>query len=606
MKNKTKTNNNAGILWSITKGSRTMFVFGILCAGLCSLLDMFIPDVIRMTVDSVIGDRALEVPGYLFMFGNLSAEETVLIVNVIRQKLWIIAIVVGVLALFSALANYGQTTLNEMASERMTKNMRDRLFTQLQDLSFSWHNRNHTGDIIQRCTTDVETVRRFVSEQLFSVVRIILLMCISLIFMFRLNSTLTLIVMATMPVIFVYSSVFGSKISKKYMECDESEGVLSSICQENLTGIRVVRAFGRERYERERFQKQNQHLVDKYMVLNVLSVLFWCIGDFMSGLQVMAVLTIDTVFTVRGHMTVGELLAYISYNALLSWPIRDLARVISDMSKAGVSIERVCYILGSETETAPEDPVMPDMRGDIEFKNVTFAYPEGKNVLDNVSFKVKQGTVFGIMGATGSGKSTIVELLDRMFDLEEGNGSITISGTDIRNIPRNWVRANIGLVLQEPFLFAGSIKGNIGITQEKLDMDTIEDAAEIADIDDTIKGFSKGYSTIVGERGVTLSGGQMQRVAIARMLVRKTPIMILDDSLSAVDSVTDSRIREALGKKFKGATVIIISHRIKSIESADMVMVLDGGKVAEMGTPAELEKAGGIYKRTLDIQSNIE
>ncbi|MBR2670722.1 MAG: ABC transporter ATP-binding protein [Oscillospiraceae bacterium] len=604
MKNNNKK--NTGILWSITKGSRMLFLFGILCAGLCSLLDMFIPDVIRMTVDSIIGDKALMVPGYLFMFRNMTAAETAEIVTLVRSRLWIIAIIVGVLALLSALANYGQTTLNEMASEHMTKNMRDRLFTQLQDLSFSWHNKNHTGDIIQRCTTDVETVRRFVSEQLFSVVRIILLMCISLIFMFRLNSTLTWIVMATMPVIFVYSWVFGAKISKKYMECDECEGVLSSICQENLTGIRVVRAFGRERYERERFQRQNQSLVDRYMDLNIWSVLFWCIGDFMSGLQVMVVLALGTVFTVRGHMTVGELLAYISYNALLSWPIRDLARVISDMSKAGVSIERVCYILGSETETSPDDPVMPDMHGDIEFRNVTFAYPEGKNVLDNVSFTVKQGTVFGIMGATGSGKSTIVELLDRMFDLEEGNGSITISGTDIRNIPRNWVRANIGLVLQEPFLFAGSIKGNIGITQEELDMGMIENAAEIADIDRTIKNFSKGYSTIVGERGVTLSGGQMQRVAIARMLVRQTPIMILDDSLSAVDSVTDARIREALGRKFKGATVIIISHRIKSIEDADTVMVLDGGKVAEIGTPAELEKAGGIYKKTLDIQSNIE
>ena len=604
MKNNSKK--NTGILWNITKGSRILFLFGILCAGLCSLLDMFIPDVIRMTVDSIIGDKALMVPGYLFMFRNMTAAETAEIVTLVRNRLWIIAIIVGVLALLSALANYGQTTLNEMASEHMTKNMRDRLFTQLQDLSFSWHNKNHTGDIIQRCTTDVETVRRFVSEQLFSVVRIILLMCISLIFMFRLNSTLTWIVMATMPVIFVYSWVFGAKISRKYMDCDECEGVLSSICQENLTGIRVVRAFGRERYERERFQKQNQSLVDKYMDLNIWSVLLWCIGDFMSGLQVMIVLALGTVFTVRGHMTVGELLAYISYNALLSWPIRDLARVISDMSKAGVSIERVCYILGSETETSPDDPVMPDMHGDIEFRNVTFAYPEGKNVLDDVSFTVRQGTVFGIMGATGSGKSTIVELLDRMFDLEEGNGSITISGTDIRNIPRNWVRANIGLVLQEPFLFVGSIKGNIGITQEELDMGMIENAAEIADIDRTIKNFSKGYSTIVGERGVTLSGGQMQRVAIARMLVRQTPIMILDDSLSAVDSVTDARIREALGRKFKGATVIIISHRIKSIEEADTVMVLDGGRVAEIGTPAELEKAGGIYKKTLDIQSNIE
>ena len=593
-------------LTELTRGSRLLFLFGIICAGLSSLLDMFIPDVIRMTIDSVIGEKPLDLPGYISWIRWVQSRNTAEIVAVIRERLWIIAVIAGVLALLAALANYGQTTLNERASEIMTKNMRDRLFIHLQELSFGWHNRHHTGDIIQRCTTDVETVRRFVAEQLFSVVRIALLMIISVSFMFRLNPTLTWIVMATMPVIFLYSWKFGGMISRKYMECDESEGVLSSICQENLTGIRVVRAFGRERYEKERFSKQNDSLVNEYMILNKVSVLFWGIGDFMSGLQIMIVLCVGTVFTVRGYMTVGELIAYISYNALLSWPIRDLARVISDMSKAGVSIERVCYILDSETESVPEHPVKPDMHGDIEFKNVTFAYPNSQTVLNDVSFTVKSGTVFGIMGSTGSGKSTIVELLDRMFDIEDGCGSITISGEDIRNIPRDWIRSNIGLVLQEPFLFAGSVKGHIGLTQSKLDMEKIRRSARIANIDETIEGFSKGYSTIVGERGVTLSGGQMQRVAIARMLVRETPIIVLDDSLSAVDSVTDSKIREALNKSFEGATVIIISHRVRSIEDADMVLVLDNGKVAQLGTPEELAAADGIYRDTLLIQSNIE
>lgn len=300
-------------------------------------------------------------------------------------------------------------------------------------------------------------------------------------------------------------------------------------------------------------------------------------------------------------MTAGEFIAFISYNSMLIWPVRSLGRMISEMSKAGVSIERIRYIMNSQTERDKEDALTPELRGDIVFEHVTFGY--GKlPVLKDVSFRIPQGTTLGILGSTGSGKSTLMYLLNRLYDLPPENGRITIGGVDVADMKGEWLRSHIGMVLQEPFLFSRTIAENIGIAGEQISLSDIRRAAAIACVDETITEFAKGYDTVVGERGVTLSGGQKQRTAIARMLTQRTPIMVFDDSLSAVDADTDVRIRQELGKKLKDSTVILISHRVTTLMEADCILVMDQGEIMERGTHEELMEQAGVYRKIYDMQ----
>lgn len=338
--------------------------------------------------------------------------------------------------------------------------------------------------------------------------------------------------------------------------------------------------------------------------------LFWGAGDLISGLQVMLIVILGAVFCVRGSMTAGEFIAFISYNAMLTWPVRSLGRMISEMSKAGVSIERIRYIMNSDAEQdKPEAELAgegtPEMRGDIEFHNVSFSYGDAP-ILSDISFKIPQGTTFGILGGTGSGKSTLMHLLNRLYDLPKENGRITIGGVDIADMKGSWVRSHIGMVLQESFLFSRTIAENIGITRRGMSLSDIRWAASIACVDEAISEFSKGYDTVVGERGVTLSGGQKQRTAIARMLTQRTPIMVFDDSLSAVDSETDAKIRQALKRNLGDSTVILISHRVTTLMQAECILVLDKGRVAELGSHEELiKKKDGIYRRIYDMQMTL-
>ena len=340
------------------------------------------------------------------------------------------------------------------------------------------------------------------------------------------------------------------------------------------------------------------------MKLCKLLALFWGAGDLFSGLQLMTVVIFGTVLCVRGQMTAGAFIAFISYNSMLTWPVRQLGRMVSEMSKAGVSIDRLCYIMNSEEEKDKADAVTPDMRGDIVFDHVSFGYGDVP-ILKDVSFTIPKGTTFGILGGTGSGKSTLMYLLNRLYDLPEQNGRITVGGVDVADMKGEWVRSNIGMVLQEPFLFSRTIAENIGIAKEELSLSDIRKAAAIACVDDSIMEFSQAYDTIVGERGVTLSGGQKQRAAIARMLTQKTPIMVFDDSLSAVDADTDARIRQELRKNLGDSTVILIAHRVTTLMQADCIMVLDKGQIAEIGTHEELMEHGGIYRKIYDMQMNL-
>ncbi len=583
------------------RGSLHFFILSILASFAVTLLEMVIPQIIRASVDSVIGSEP-------FSFPDIVNQKIEALGGApfFREHFLYIALVVILIAGIAAVFKYFNNIYNIKGSERLMQTMRDQLFAHVQKLPFAWHMKNQTGDIIQRCTSDVERVKIFVAEQLTSIIRIVILMTLSLTFMFSMDSRLTLIALCSIPVIIGYSAFFHSRIGRGFQNCDENEGILSTIAQENLTGVRVVRAFGREKFEKDRFEKQNTYYAGLWVNLMKLMSYFWGAGDLISGLQVMLLLVFGSVFCVQGTLSPGEFIAFLSYNSMLIWPVRHLGRVISEMSKAGVSIDRILYIMNSPLEQDKPDAVTPDLRGDIVFDHVTFGYEEGTTIVDDVSFTIPKGTTFGILGSTGSGKTTLVHLLNRLYDLPADGGKITIGGVDIADMKAQWVRENIGMVLQEPFLFSRTIAENIGITKDDMPMEEIRHAAQIACVDDAITEFAKGYDTIVGERGVTLSGGQKQRTAIARMLTQKAPIMVFDDSLSAVDSETDAKIRQALRKNLGDSTVILISHRVTTLMQAEKIMVLDKGRIAEIGSHDELMAKNGTYRKIYDLQFSLD
>ncbi len=579
------------------KGNLHYFVICIAASFGVTLLEMILPQIVRGTVDSVIGSDPFSFPAFITDRLNAMGGGAYF-----REHLGLIALVIIFLSVLAVLCRYATNFYNGKGSEALMRTMRNELFAHIQHLPFAWHMRNQTGDIIQRCTSDVERVKIFVAEQLTSIIRIVILMILSLLFMFSMNVRLSLIALCSVPIIIGYSAFFHSRIGARFQECDENEGILSTIAQENLTGVRVVRAFGREKFERDRFEKQNQHYTGLWVRLMTLMSAFWGAGDLISGLQVMLILVLGSVFCVQGTLSVGQFIAFLSYNSMLIWPVRQLGRVISEMSKAGVSVDRIMYIMNAPAEQDKPNALTPDMHGDIVFDHVSFGYEGSVAIVHDVSFRIPHGSTFGILGATGSGKSTLMHLLNRLYELPPENGKITIGGVDIADMKASWVRKHIGMVLQEPFLFSRTIAENIGITHRDMSMEEIRRAAQIACVDDAIAEFANGYDTVVGERGVTLSGGQKQRTAIARMLTQQAPIMVFDDSLSAVDSETDAKIRQALHQNLGDSTVILISHRVTTLMQADCIMILDQGRIAEMGTHDQLMKKGGIYRRIYDLQ----
>lgn len=494
-------------------------------------------------------------------------------------------------------------------AEGITRRLRDFLFDHIQRLSFSYHSQTPTGDLIERVTSDVDALRRFFSEQAIGVGRIVLLFAINWAAILYINVKLGLISVITIPLILWVSLWFFKKVTKAYEDYQAQEAVLSTTLQENLTGVRVVKAFARQDYEMEKFEKDNwlKYIKGKFLLL--MHSLFWPLSDIVLGGQMLFGFIYAAFMAIDGVISVGDYVAYVGLLVWLIFPIRNLGRVIVQTSTGMVSYQRLMDITKQAREDLNGGKVQPTgpVRGEVEFKNVSFIYSDGTHhVIKGISFHVKPGESIALLGSTGSGKTSLVNLLPRFHDYT--SGEILLDGIDLKDYPRKYLREQIGIVQQEPFLFSRSIRENIlyGVGR-KVTQEEIEAAAKAAAIHEGIMSFPEGYNTIVGEKGVTLSGGQKQRVTIARTILKNPKILILDDSTSAVDTETEASIRQALDDLMENRTTFIIAHRIQSVMKADQILVLDKGQVVQHGTHEELVgQFGGMYRKVYDIQTRID
>ena len=562
-------------------------LLGMGASLLLTLLRMAFTQVIRFTVDGVLLGDASGLPAFA---AQLSPG----------TQLAAACALAAAIALLQFGVSYIQDSRLPMGSERFVKSLRDALYSRIQRLPYSWHVQNSTGDIIQRCISDVEIVRAFVMDQLLELLGTLFMIVTCVVIMFTMNVKMALLATAFVPVIVGYSVLFFRHMSGRYEKADEAEGALSAVVQENLTGVRVVRAFGREKTELDKFREKNNRYTYLWLRLGDWMSAFYTLGDMMSILQVFAIVVLGVHLCVAGEVSLGVYLAFVSYTRELTLPVRRLGRTISEMSKANVSIDRLLYILESEEERSTETPAQADLHGEIRFEHVSFAYEE-KQVLRDVSFSIPGGKTLGVFGGTGSGKSTIALLLARLYDPDTGR--ITIGGVDTKDMDLGELRRGVGVVLQEPFLFSRTLAENIAITREDATREDVERAAQDACLDASVGEFVNGYETVVGERGVTLSGGQKQRTAIARTLLSGAPVMVFDDALSAVDAKTDEAIRTRLRTAAGGATLVLIAHRVATLMQADRIIVLEDGQIVESGTPDELLAQGGAFARAAAMQA---
>ena len=494
-------------------------------------------------------------------------------------------------------------------AEGIARRLRDFLFDHIQRLSFSYHATTPTGDLIERVTSDVDALRRFFSEQAIGVGRIVLLFVINLTALLFLNVKLALFSVIVIPFILLVSLWFFRKVMKRYEDYQAQEAILSTTLQENLTGVRVVKAFARQEYEKGKFEKDNWGKFLKGRLLLIMHSLFWPLSDIVLGFQMLAGFLFAASMAIRGEITVGTYIAYVGLVVWLIWPIRNLGRMIVQTSTGMVSYGRIMEIVKQTREPLTDGTVHPrgPVRGDIVFERVSFQYEDGQSeVLKSISFHARPGQAIALLGSTGSGKTSLVNLLPRFHDYT--GGRILLDDAELKDYSREFLRRQIGIVQQEPFLFSRSIRENItyGVGRD-IPPDEIERAARAAAVHDVILSFPDGYNTLVGEKGVTLSGGQKQRVAIARTLLKNPRILILDDSTSSVDTETEAEIRQALDGLMENRTTFIIAHRIQSVMIADLILVLDKGEVVQAGTHSELlAETGGMYRRIYDIQTRID
>lgn len=587
------------LLMKSMKGNKLLYVGAILSVALATGFTLAGPLVIRFSIDSVIGDIPMELPIWIDKIITSLGGKSILV-----QNLWLCSIALVILTSGRGLFTFLKGKWSAVASESIAKNIREEVYDHLQHLSFEYHVKAETGDLIQRCTSDIETIRRFLAVQFVEIGYAIFMVTFVLSIMLSLDVKLTLVAMVVVPIIFVAATVFFIKMRNAFQKSDEAEGRLSNVLQENLTGVRVVRAFARQQYEIDKFDKKNVEFRGLTYRLIKLLAWYWAISDLVCLLQIGAVLIFGAYWAAIGEISLGTLVVFTTYEGMLLWPIRQMGRILADFGKMIVSLKRVTEIINEPIEFTENNLLKPEIKGNIEFNDVCFEYEKDRPILKDISFEVKPGQTVAILGPTGAGKSTLIHLLGRLYDCQKG--SIKIDGIDIKEIDKKWIRKNVGIILQEPFLYSKNIKENIKIAKKEAEESQIYEASKIASIHDVILDFEKGYETLVGERGVTLSGGQKQRVAIARTIINDYPILVFDDSLSAVDTETDANIRKALKERKENTTTFIISHRISTLAEADIILVLNDGELVQSGTHEELSSQQGLYRRIWDIQNSLE
>ncbi len=526
----------------------------------------------------------------------------------LSRTLILIAAGFVVLALFEGGFAFLSGRLAAYSAEGITRRLRNFLYDHIQRLSFAYHSKTPTGDLIERVTSDMDSVRNFFNEQAIGVGRIILLFVINFLAILDLNWKLALASIAVVPIILVVSLWFFKKVTKAYEAYQEQEAILSTTLQENLTGVRVVKAFARQDYEIEKFEKDNQEKFLRGRKFIRMHSLFWPLSDIACGFQMLVGFVFAAYLAIHGEISIGTYPAYVGLVVWLIWPMRNLGRLVVQTSTGLVSHERLMEIVRQEREPLTDGKIQPKgpVAGEIIFENVSFQYEDGSSeVLKNISFHCQPGQAIALLGSTGSGKTSLVNLLPRFHDYTEGQ--ILLDGVELKDYSREYLRKQIGIVEQEPFLFSRSISENImyGVGRD-VPQEEIEKAAKAAAVHDVILTFPDGYNTLVGEKGVTLSGGQKQRVAIARTLLKNPRILILDDSTSSVDTETEAEIRSALNRLMENRTTFIIAHRIQSVMNADLILVMDKGAIVQMGQHEGLVAQDGIYRQIYNIQTRID
>jgi ATP-binding cassette subfamily B protein len=511
------------------------------------------------------------------------------------------------LAIFQGYFAFLSGRLAAKIGEIMALRLRDYLFDHFQHLPFSFHDRARTGELIQRATSDIESIQRFFAEHATGIGRILLLFSVNFFAVLLLHMQLALMSVIVIPLVVAISIVFFRRMSTAFDRMQDEESKLTTTLQESLTGIRIVKAFSRQRFEEEKFERDNRSRFEYGKRLLLMHTLFWPITDLMTGFQMLLGLFVGALLAISGEITVGMYLAYSGLIIYIIYPIRELGQLIVQTATGMVSYRRILELIEEEREDFGFDQAPPvrEIEGAFEFREVSFSYGGHEPVLRDITFSVKPGQTVALLGSTGSGKTSLVNLLPRFYDYS--SGSITLDGIELRDYPRWFLRQHIGIVEQQPFLFSRTIRENIafGAGREVSDEEVIA-AAKAAALHETIIAFPDAYNTLVGEKGVTLSGGQKQRVALARTLLKNPRILILDDATSAVDTETESRIREALTELMQGRTTFLIAHRVQSVMLADLILVMDKGQIIERGTHDELMALGGVYRRVFEMQAQIE
>lgn len=561
------------------------------------LVSFMTPLVLSVFIDNILNQEPLNVVFYFEVLIKSLGD-----VDYIRDHLWIMGILYVVLKMMGGLMTFIRAWASNRASEGSIKRLRNQLYHHIQYLPYDYHVKCQTGDLIQRATNDIETIRRFIAGSSVEFTRTLILTVCGMFLMMSIHLPLTLIAFSLVPFLLLTSFYFFKKIQQYYGIVEEREGRVFTIIQENLTGNRVVRAFARQRYEVDKFDEENEQLRLETITLDNMFAYLWGALDLVSGIQISLVSILGVYYVLQGSLSLGQFTAFSSYVYTFLFPIRSFGRVLSDFGRTLISVGRIEEIMNEKEEEGLFEGLKPDLKGDIVFEDVSFQYGDLK-VFDHLNMTIPQGETIAILGGTGSGKSTLILLLQRLYDVQEGR--ITINGYDIKDIDKLYLRKRMSLVLQEPFLYSKTILENIRITDPKAPMDKVVEASQTAHIHEDILSFEKGYETIVGERGVTLSGGQKQRVAIARSLMEDSDVLVFDDSLSAVDTRTDASIREDLKKRRQDVTTMIISHRITTLMEADHIFVLKDGHVIEEGNHESLLKQKGLYYETYLIQSSV-